>query len=1203
LRAGFATDSVVFQKHGEQIRMRFLDANPNVVVEGNRPMSGMAHFLIGDQSTRLTTDAAIYRQVLYHELYAGIDLAYSGSGATVKSEFVVHPGSDVQTIRLQYPSDFSISLDPRGNLLVRGQATFLCEDAPTIYQNIMGKQVQIRGAYQLLGPHMVGFEVGVYDGTQPLIIDPVVTYATYLGGSSVSAVTGLAADGSGNLYVTGWTEALNFPIAGAVQAANGGDVDAFVVKFNPAGTGVLYATYIGGAGDDRGAGIAIDSSGNAYITGATTSTNFPTAAPAYATIGGTSNAFVLKLNAIGNALIYSTYLGGAVWDAGVAIAVDNSGNAHVAGNTQSANFPLVKPVQSSLGGSTDAFVAIFTPTGTCSFSTFLGGAGREAVGSIAVDTAGSTYVTGGTYSINFPTVSSLQSSNGGGEDVFITKFSAGGGKIIYSTYLGGSGTALGTSEQGTGIAVDASGAAYITGVTNSGNFPVNSGAFQQMLSGFETAFIAKLAPTGSALIYSTYLGGSGMDIATAVVVDSSGDAWVAGYTSSQDFPLVSALQGTFGGLEDAFIAELNPVGTALLFSTFYGGSGEDIATSLSLGGVGEMFVGGSTNSSNLQVSNSFQSSNNGSTTGWVLEINTTKATPSVASVSYVSPQSGSGNGVTFTAVYVDTAGASRLTTLSLLLAGSASSSEACYVSYSQVSGQFALRNALGASMPVTSSTSATNNECTLVGSGSTATPSGNTLTLLIALTFQTGFVGSQTIYSSAADAGSTTGWIPSGSWNVTGPPPTPSNVSVTPSHGSGAAQKFTFVFADTVNANNLTALAVLFQQSVTKANACYITYNPGGNTVSLLTNAGTASTSMALGSSGTIYNSQCTISSTSATNSGLSISLTLTVQFAGSFSGSQTIYMSAAEGGTSTGMIAMGVFNVSAGGAPISNAVVPSAGSGAANRFTFTISDKGGASFLTGGAILFASTLSTSNACYLVWDGTKNTIALTYDNPAAGQTPFTPGTTGIATNEQCTMNAANSTISMGTTQVFITLDLTFNSTFFGAKNVYLYAAETTVNSGWIPVGTWTVTGGASTANSISPSSGSGTLQTFLATVSDSSSQTNISGLSVLYTPGAPNNTANSCYVVFNRAAQTIGLWDDTGNTTLSTKGIGASTNLQNSQCAIGYTAMSISGTSITLSIQIQFSSTGFPGTQNVYLEAGEPNSNSGFVYQGIFIVP
>jgi hypothetical protein len=313
--------------------------------------------------------------------------------------------------------------------------------------------------------------------------------------------------------------------------------------------------------------------------------------------------------------------------------------------------------------------------------------------------------------------------------------------------------------------------------------------------------------------------------------------------------------------------------------------------------------------------------------------------------------------------------------------------------------------------------------------------------------------------------------------------------------------------------------------------------------------------------------------------------------------------MDASVSTLNTGFLLEGTYAANSGGSPVAISAVPGSGSGPGERFSFTVADPGGASFINSAAILFASSLNMTNACYLIWDGTHNTISLTFDNPANGQTPFAPGAAGIATNEQCTMNAANSTVIMGATQVTITLDLTFNSTFFGTKNIYLLAAEATVNSGWSTVGTWTVTGGASSANSISPNSGSGSSSTFTLTVSDSSSQTNLSGMSMLITSGAPVDIANACYVVFNSAAATIGLWDNTGNTTLTTKGLGSSTTLQNSQCAIGFTVNFISGDSFQFSIQVVFNTTNFPGAKSIYLQANEPSTNSGFVYLGSWTVP
>jgi hypothetical protein len=360
---------------------------------------------------------------------------------------------------------------------------------------------------------------------------------------------------------------------------------------------------------------------------------------------------------------------------------------------------------------------------------------------------------------------------------------------------------------------------------------------------------------------------------------------------------------------------------------------------------------------------------------------------------------------------------------------------------------------------------------------------------------------------------------------------------------------------------------------------------------------------MTLGSSGTLQNSQCIVGATSASSIGLTVSFTAAISFKPSFNGLKKIYLETSTNILNTGFVALGTYNVTVGGSPMVISAVPAAGSGPGERFSFTLSDPGGAGFITGGAILFASTFNLTNACYLIWDGTHNTIGLTYDIPANGQTAFTPGAPGIATNEQCTMNAANSTIVMGATQVIITVDLTFNSTFFGLKNIYLYGGEASgVNSGWITVGTWTVTGGASSAISVSPNSGAGSSATLVFNVSDSSSQTNLTGTSMLITTGAPTNIANACNLFYNRANGTIGLWDNTGNTTLSTKVLGSSANLLNSQCAVGYAVQYITGNTMQVSVQLVFLKPAFSGAKSVYLEANEPNSNSGFVYVGSWTV-
>ena len=384
-----------------------------------------------------------------------------------------------------------------------------------------------------------------------------------------------------------------------------------------------------------------------------------------------------------------------------------------------------------------------------------------------------------------------------------------------------------------------------------------------------------------------------------------------------------------------------------------------------------------------------------------------------------------------------------------------------------------------------------NDQCTLNGAGSSASLAGTNLTLTVSLTFQPAFAGNKTVYLYAADAVTNTGFLAKGTWNVTIPPPVPSADSVSPNASTGAIQTFTFVFSDTQSASNLTNIAMLFSTSGSLANSCYIVYDPVAGSIRLFTDNAQGSGSKPVGSTTVLQNSQCALGAVSVSTAGLSQIVTLTITFKAAFGGLKNIYMFASEGALNTGFVRRGTYLVAAGGIPLANSVVPSAGSGPGQRFSFTVSDQGGNGFIVAVAMLFSATLDTNNACSLVYDRTRNTISLAFDNPANGASTLVPGSSTVISNHQCSLRGANSTVVAGTTSLVVTVDLFFNANFFGAKNAYLYAAESLTNSGWVTVGGWTVTGGAPTADSVIPASGSGSSPNFTFTVSDSSSQENI----------------------------------------------------------------------------------------------------------------
>jgi hypothetical protein len=427
----------------------------------------------------------------------------------------------------------------------------------------------------------------------------------------------VAVDQTGNIYITGWTESSDLPLRSPLQQTLAGSVDVFVAKLNPAGNAVIYCTYFGGSGDDRGLAIAVDAAGNAYVTGSTMSSNLPIAgAVVQSRFGGGRDAFVAKLSPTGDRLVYSTYVGGSGYESGNGIAVDAAGNAYIAGGTTSADFPVARPVQVRFGGEQDAFVAALDPAGgTLVFSTYLGGKGNDSAAAVAIDSSSNVYVAGTTASPDFPTFAALQTALRGGQDAFISKLGSVSGSLIYSTYLGGDGGTSGFPEAAAAIAVDAAGNAFITGVTSSRDFPVRQ-ALQSTLNGSVDAFVTKLNASGGGFVYSTYIGGLSHEQSTAVRVDGSGSACVTGYTGSSDFPIVNTLQTGNAGLYDTFISCFEPAGTLLSFSTFFGGMGSDAAEGLVLRG-SSIVVVGHTSSSNFPLKNALQSWNGGGLGGFI----------------------------------------------------------------------------------------------------------------------------------------------------------------------------------------------------------------------------------------------------------------------------------------------------------------------------------------------------------------------------------------------------------------------------------------------------------------------------------------------------------------------------------------------------------------------------------------------------------
>ncbi|HEY1013263.1 MAG TPA: SBBP repeat-containing protein [Herpetosiphonaceae bacterium] len=608
----------------QTLSVSFQGTKGAAAIQPASPLPGVANFLTGSTRAEWKTNLPTYAGLAYDELYPGIDLSYAGSAGALKSTYTVAPGADPALIRWRYEGAADARVAPDGSmsiLLGDGRADTpapaISESAPVAWQERDGRRQPVEVAYRHLGDGGFGFSVGAYDRSLPLIIDPLLTYSATIGGANQDSAQAIAFGSGGAKYVAGHTQSRGFPTATPYQSAAGGGTDVFVAKFSAAGA-LVYSTYLGGSGNDLAGGIAVDASGNAHIIGTTDSSNFPTQNPRQAAKAGLADAFVTKLNANGNGLLYSTYLGGSANDGGSAIGLDASGNALLAGYTESTNFPTQSPGQAANGGGRDLFIAKLASGGaTLSYSTYWGGSAADTGAAIAVDSNGSAYVAGWTDSANFPLAFAYQSILRGTRDAVLLTLGPGG-LVSFSTYFGGS-----DIDQAHGVAVDSSGSMYLGGMTTSSNMPRQS-AYQFSFGGVADGFVAKFTVGSKGAIglgFSTYLGGSGDDRVLGLAL-YSGTPWITGSTQSANFPVLGAYQAAKAGGADAFIANFSAPGQ-LLQSTYYGGAGDESGLAIAVASVSmsvRVAIAGATTSANLPTLQAIQTSYQGGGDGFVAEL-------------------------------------------------------------------------------------------------------------------------------------------------------------------------------------------------------------------------------------------------------------------------------------------------------------------------------------------------------------------------------------------------------------------------------------------------------------------------------------------------------------------------------------------------------------------------------------------------------
>jgi hypothetical protein len=673
------------------VGMHLVGAAARPAVSGVSRLPGVTNYMLGADRSRWHLRIPTFAQVHYQGVYPGIDMVYHGNQSELEYDLVVAPGANPARIAIAYHGAKSLSI-AHGALLIHAPGGTILQRRPVIYQGTGAGRRLVAGRYVLEhGGRRVGFRIGAYDHSQPLVVDPSISYSTFLGGynqalgngTSTTLANDIAVDSSGDAFVVGYTDSVSptpFPTStGAYQPALGGlPRDAFVTKLNAAGDGVLYSTYLGGSAEDRATGVAVGPNGNADVSGFTTNATFPTTTGAYQTTygGGARDAFFTEFNATGTALVYSTLIGGSGSDTANRIAVDSSGNAYLVGSTTPSspattdNFPTsAGAFQTTFGGGTssDAFVAKISPAAggatDLTYSTFLGGSGTDSGAGIAVDAAGEAYLTGGTASanefstFNTATYGAFQPALNGGTNgnAYVAKLNAGGTALLAATFLGGSGNAAAGGDSGAGIGLDSSGNAYVTGTAASTDFPVTPGAVQPQNasapgSNADDSFVTKLAPDLKSLGYSTYYGSITYDTGTDIAVDPAGNAYAVGYTLGS-FPLKNPVQVRTGDY-DTHLTMFDPNGN-VVYSTIYGGGARDFINGVAVDSAGNAYIAGRTDffsPNSFPIKNAFQPLNGGFANAFAAKIS---ASPTAVLVNSLRSRGGpvvGGNTVVLTGI-------------------------------------------------------------------------------------------------------------------------------------------------------------------------------------------------------------------------------------------------------------------------------------------------------------------------------------------------------------------------------------------------------------------------------------------------------------------------------------------------------------------------------------------------------------------------
>ena len=1175
------------------------------------------------------TTSRHFQRVRFANLWPGADLFYRIRNGQLELGLDLAAARSWTAPSLTWKGA-SARVDQQGRLRVSAAGLSFLIGKPLAFQSDTGSQERaVEVSYGLSPAGDLGFQVVGANPELPLTIDPVFDFSTYLGGSQLDSIYGMALGPDGSIYLTGQTASPSlFGRATGVPAGSG---KAMVMRLAPGGVGVVFFAVIGGTYSDQGQAIAVDMEGNAYATGYSNSPDFLTTAKAFQTAAPADwNAFAIKLDSSGD-LVYSTLLGGSGADRGLAVAVDGAGRAIVAGQTGSADFPVTSMAyQQMSAGSDDCFVTMLSADGTSAvFSTFLGGSGLDGCHAVALDSSGTITVAGATRSSNFPVPGAFQSTNGGFLDGFVAQLSSDGSKLLSSSYLGGIG-----QDQIAAAVLDADGNVYVAGSASSQiGFP-GTGAGVVTTTGSGTkGFACMISPGLVALNWCSIVGGSGNDYVYAMGLQPSGSVVVAGQTSSVDLPRQNALPYSFQGAADGWFAILAAAGNQWQTVSYTGGSGTSTVYAVQAM-QDRILLAGATTAANLPVtSGAIQPTPGGDGDGFLQEV----AMSNDMVLNGIYPLSGIGLNHILNLVVTNPSGGQAIQSIQVNVSNPYSTANACAVTFSISAKTITLANDAGSgsvgSVAIGSNATLQNSQCTVNAVGTTMAVVGNSVAVRVSFTYLPAFGtvgGGITKYVNvmATDTqGNTLSVVQAASWSLVAPQP-PVVVSLTPSSGQGLSQIFALTVSDSAGANDLASVQLLFANSSSLGGACAVTYISQQKNLGLTNDSGTGYAGYVTpGLSGTVSNSQCTLSGagSSVQASGNSLIISASLQFNAAFasigtSAAKTIYanpVNSANQGPTGGMVSAGTWTIPKPGSPTVVSLSPSSGQGLSQTFALTVSDSAGANDLASVQLLFANSSSLSSACAVTYISQQKNLGLTNDagNGYAGY--VTAGQAGSVSNSQCTISGAGSSIQTSGNSLIMAASLQFNTAFAStgtsaAKTIYAYPVNSAgqgPTGGMAAIGSWTIPTPPIVV-SLTPATGQGSSQTFALTVSDLAGASDLASVQILFANST--SLSSACAVTYVAQQKNIGLSNDAGTGYTGYVTPGQAGSVSNSQCTLSGAGSSIqsAGNALVLTVSLQFNvafaSLGTSAAKTIYanpVNSAGQGPSGGMVSSGTWTIP